>query len=49
MKEEVVGMFEILRNLSGMFPFLRGKARAILSVPGEPKKEEVLGREKEEK
>lgn len=49
MKEEVVGMFAMLRNFSGMLPFLRGKARAIFSIPGEPKKEGVLGRVKEEK
>ena len=49
MMEEVVGMFAMLRNFSGMLPFLRGKARAIFSIPGEPKKEGVLGREKEEK
>ena len=49
MKEEVVGIFAMLRNFSGMLPFLRGKARAIFSIPGDPKKEGVLGREKEEK
>ena len=38
MKEEVVGMLEMLRKFFGMLPFLSGKARAILSILGELKK-----------
>ena len=49
MKEEEVGMLEMLRKFFGMLPFLSGKARAILSILGELKKEGVQGREKFEK